>query len=362
MQPGAFGGDASECWQLRNRDAGEPRRYDQYLVTPTGDITDPPSGCWFRALNQPMRLAALAKALVADGPYDETTVVLCAPAENRNVWRQWRTARRVLHGRFEDLNPGEVADLLPVPVANFLLDAYGINPTHQTDDGDVGDEATAWVPARWLREVLGWGLIAELVRRHPRAFRLLETHPGGGLYDCLSLYTAEWEHIISLNRVGSLHFFQPDEAWQYIWELLAAEDTDVDAAAVAVAERAGLDQLRSDRLPDITTAVSFMTDVATATARSGWQWRQGFHDTTGYGGGIMDAWFAALPEIPGPDRGKDPDDHARRYWFLVKGWDRSPIAAVDELGVGWIEHKAFDLTDPADRARCLALTLQAARP
>lgn len=62
-------------------------------------------------------------------------------------------------------------------------------------------------------EAASWRLASELTRRHPKTTRLLLTHPGGGMYDCLSIYAdrkftgppgVEHPGTIHLNRVGSI--------------------------------------------------------------------------------------------------------------------------------------------------------------
>lgn len=49
-----------------------------------------------------------------------------------------------------------------------------------------------------------WWIASELVRRHPE-LRLIETHPGGGQYDCLTLLRDE-STVVDLNRAGAIHF------------------------------------------------------------------------------------------------------------------------------------------------------------
>lgn len=39
-----------------------------------------------------------------------------------------------------------------------------------------------------LSTTLAWWVAAELVRRHPGELRVIETHPGGGQYNCVSVY------------------------------------------------------------------------------------------------------------------------------------------------------------------------------
>lgn len=55
-----------------------------------------------------------------------------------------------------------------------------------------------------------WWVASELLRRHPE-LELVETHPGGGLYDCLTIIGERGmnELHIDLNRVGRMHVHTP---------------------------------------------------------------------------------------------------------------------------------------------------------
>lgn len=118
QQPGAWGGDPAGCFQLRNHDTADRRRYDTHLdpdwITPTSD-----SACEFLDLNQPMRNVALARALVDRGDTDHVTVAICAPVGNRNVWRQWARARHAF-ARVPDIT---LTDLPAVEVAAVHADS-----------------------------------------------------------------------------------------------------------------------------------------------------------------------------------------------------------------------------------------------
>jgi hypothetical protein len=59
---------------------------------------------------------------------------------------------------------------------------------------------------QWI-EIASWRMVSELHRRYPDLFNVIETHPGGGQYDCLSLYDHKERHIADFNRRGSLHVF-----------------------------------------------------------------------------------------------------------------------------------------------------------
>jgi len=71
-------------------------------------------------------------------------------------------------------------------------------------------------PGYRLSVVVSWKVVAEIMRRHypERDLQVMELHPGGGLYDCLSLITGLHGRIgrslCQINRVGSLHII---ESW-----------------------------------------------------------------------------------------------------------------------------------------------------
>ena len=46
------------------------------------------------------------------------------------------------------------------------------------------------------------------MRHDPGRFTVIETHPGGGQYDCLSLYDEDNNHILDFNRIGRIHFWK----------------------------------------------------------------------------------------------------------------------------------------------------------
>ncbi|MEU7906318.1 hypothetical protein [Actinoplanes sp. NPDC049118] len=69
-----------------------------------------------------------------------------------------------------------------------------------------------------LKHALSWWFAASLARRHPELW-IFETHPGGGLYDCLDSVTlgnGSTDPYISINRAGSVHFPRSGaDAWQF---------------------------------------------------------------------------------------------------------------------------------------------------
>src|SRR5215469_8502395 len=60
-----------------------------------------------------------------------------------------------------------------------------------------------------LVELASWTLATELTRRAPKVLRIVETHPGGGQYDCLSIMRTDRNlHLCALNRRGSFTAFR----------------------------------------------------------------------------------------------------------------------------------------------------------
>jgi hypothetical protein len=51
--------------------------------------------------------------------------------------------------------------------------------------------------------------VVELKRHYPSEFKIMKTHPGGGQYDCLTLYNQRLSVIAMLNRCGSLVVDKP---------------------------------------------------------------------------------------------------------------------------------------------------------
>lgn len=98
----------------------------------------------------------------------------------------------------------------------------------QLEDLDEGQPQGFQLSQR-LINATSWRLAAELVRRNPYLL-ILETHPGGGSYDCLSICDGRdpknTPPLADLNRAGSVHLFQHDQAQEHrlTWaEVLSAE-------------------------------------------------------------------------------------------------------------------------------------------
>ncbi len=105
-----------------------------------------------------------------------------------------------------------------------------------------------------LLNAASWTLAANLTRAHPD-FQIRETHPGGGLYDCLTI--VDDRRTVWINRAGSIRIEPPRDAAE---QVLAAETWQA-----AVKHHAGQRRLACHpstvlgqlwRLPIVSTACS----------------------------------------------------------------------------------------------------------
>ena len=196
---------------------------------------------------------------------------------------------------------------------------------------------------RPIAAAVSWTFLAEIIRRHGSRgdLRVIEMHPGGGMYDLLTLCRVDPDNgriydnpeiIGSVNLLnGKLRTFgpDPDEA-EIIDEWLTREDP---ADAVALAERrlgfapvTGL--AASNRWTFGPRLFAFLLG-AQVTRRDYLDARMCFEDTSGYGGGIdprLDA-FSAIAGLPGKGVSEDRTDRAALCWLLTVGPERN-VAGV----------------------------------
>ena len=198
-----------------------------------------------------------------------------------------------------------------------------------------------------VTRALAWWIAAELVRRHPADLRVIETHPGGGQYDCLSLYrrnSGTPRLVAHLNLLGHITpqswFDQPDDGpeTRFNWfEVLAAQDRRTHV--IAQLER--IEGLSSPSATPSTTKASigprvlsrFATSASISTRR--WWISNGVYDSSGMDGGIQD-WVS---DIEGVSLHRLPDDFggepAYRFWYVLDN-EGKPFTAIDvDLGVAW---------------------------
>jgi hypothetical protein len=179
-----------------------------------------------------------------------------------------------------------------------------------------------------VREILSWRLMAELVRRHPNAGTLIETHPGGGQYDCLTLYR-EGKSIASLNRGGDFTpFFNLEEqiSSDQIW-LPCLKDQGFARVLNKMSKALGLEV--PEQLPATTPEVLVYRVIAGLLASSlldkePLECRNGQMDSSGSEDQVhREAWFEAFATALDGRRQLDrsaslfgnPNYH---FWFILR--------------------------------------------
>lgn len=219
-----------------------------------------------------------------------------------------------------------------------------------------------------LIQATAWWIAAELIRRHPQDLTVIETHPGGGTYDCLSVYRREPDTptaVVLMNQGGSIthgSWFGEGDHDRFQW----SEVILTPARRSYVVEQ--LERIE-ELSPPASTPATVTTSIGprviaafvarTALGRGGhpeaisrmdlpWYAANGFFDTSGYGpAGRRDELFAALPAADDHSRRADTRDlysePAFRYWFVVDR-HQAPVVAVDIThGMAWSQHDEFDL-------------------
>lgn len=204
-----------------------------------------------------------------------------------------------------------------------------------------------FLPSRQLLEAVSWRVAAELIRRHPSRLRAIETHPGGGQYDCLTVMDRRGPQLghIDLNRIGTAHvhrrFDRPDEDGYHRYHGFWGAYLSSDPIRVlrALERHAGLPDVR--KLPPSTRAsLSFRLAAAciapVALGVRKWEWRNGFLDTSGWTSEPRETLFTAFPGADARrtvrvDGDQLPPEY--RFWFLLR--DEEPILALETTGWLW---------------------------
>jgi len=202
-----------------------------------------------------------------------------------------------------------------------------------------------------VKRALAWWIAAEMIRRHPEELRVIESHPGGGQYDCLSLYRRGSEDalVAHLNLEGHITpvswFAEPGDPGnsgvadaRLNWlEVLAAEDR---RRYVIEALEGACGLASPHRTPSTVTTsigprlIARFASTAAFTSRT-WHIRNAVHDSSGLTSGV-NAWAR---DIAGP--GFEPSksdllgDPHYRYWFVLDS-ECAAAAVVDvDRGVSW---------------------------
>lgn len=203
-------------------------------------------------------------------------------------------------------------------------------------------------PSRTFEELASWRIAAEMFRRFPERLKILEMHPGGGQSDCLALVSFDEGIKIYINRGGSVAILLEREdrdirPWGMAWPQALLMTEDMKECLDEICEAVGWPV--SDPLPPSTrqsVVYRFMAEFLTHTClgRRHWEWRNGFTDTSGYGGGVNGQWFSHFPEAQQSARRHDEDDVLRtpeyRFWFLVRPQtNETPALCLETKGAAF---------------------------
>lgn len=214
-------------------------------------------------------------------------------------------------------------------------------------------------PSRQLVEIASWRVASEMVRRYPKV-RVIQTHPGGGQVDSLSLLLKPgfqpFERL-DLNRLGGVqyHFRRPNgsqtfKSWPDFWaEFMNARDPREPMRKLAAF--AALPPVAKLKPPTNAVVVyrfisTFLTHIAfnCSFGQFDWDCQNGFLDTSDGFGGVWESRFELFPAAESRLSEVDPEDpfgvSAYRFWFLLLNDD--PLLCFETNGTVWdrngIEH------------------------
>jgi hypothetical protein len=189
------------------------------------------------------------------------------------------------------------------------------------------------------REVVRWWLVAALASA-TSVDRVIETHGGGGQYDCITLFLGEQPARepgplrVEVNRQGRVHVLGPGpDDWQ-VADLLTAVDHGLPMADAVAWVMAAAQVQQCPRTEANTRCSLGMLAEVIASASGGsdgrrWEWRNGQLDASD-GGGQREELFAALPSAADAcvaARGDRVGLPGYRFWFLLA--DGRPVLAVE---------------------------------
>ncbi len=209
-----------------------------------------------------------------------------------------------------------------------------------------------------LRTAVTWHIICELLRRHKESCDLwvLETHPGGGQYDCLSLFHrwpgAHSNHLCDFNQQSQHlhvwgHYRTPRAE---LSELRWPDGNDYVLAYLAAPERTlaqiedlvGLPRYAAKHHPPTTPPILIFRIISAVLDRYALSMDvmlafMGYEDTSGFGGGLREAlrWYPTVwADVSASADAEDGGARkAAKYWLLSRPQDVSaPPVLLDMRG------------------------------
>lgn len=204
--------------------------------------------------------------------------------------------------------------------------------------------------SRRLKEVMSWRFITELHRRFPKRFQIIEAHPGGGMYDCLTLIDKQrQESVIDVNRQGSVHvLLEHSDIWSNWLERMLAEDSKDFLDEVTRVARLKIPNKLPPTTPE-SLVYRFISDFLSHSInqREYWECRNGFFDTSSISpSSIRAEWYELFPNAKSRldelVRRNDSDLPAYQFWFLLR--DEKPKLCLEFSGTAYrLDGKSIDL-------------------
>ena len=207
-----------------------------------------------------------------------------------------------------------------------------------------------------MKQAIVWRVAVDLVRHYPsHGLRIIETHPCGGLYDCITLYGTHGS-LASFNLAGTGLLLLPcgpprrgpswadaltDTVWRYPPYGLGE---DASAFAEAIAARCGLQARVADpprTISSLTLSVLRELLARHAFASRGVVGRNAWFDTSAEGGSSIRGWAHDLPGVSLQGDWPDLLRSATRYWSFDRRHDAEIPAVIVDVSTGhWWHHGA----------------------
>ena len=220
------------------------------------------------------------------------------------------------------------------------------------------EEPEVFQPSHRLIYAYSWWLAAELVRRNPHLI-IRETHPGGGVYDCLSLRDGRHGDnaptLVDINRAGSIHTFKqaPDGTVHdhtFTWsELLSLEHPYrlVDEIELL----SGLNTEEESPATPQSRAYLLLAETLMSQVNEDaiWDVRSEIDDDP-YGD-YLNGFIQQFPSVVDQPRPKQesPTVHtsqlasAERYWAILR--NQEPVLIVSAEGTAFTKHRSLQLSE-----------------
>ena len=231
---------------------------------------------------------------------------------------------------------------------------------HEADQPLEGEQMPEYHPAARFVIAQSWWIASELVRRHPDLV-IHESHPGGGMYDCLTLLTAEaLTPLAQINRAGTIQVSGARD-FSVPWDQVISAPSP-HATVKQVEAAAGL--LPSERTPRSTRkalAYRFIAAALNATVndRYAWDARNEFIDTADWWPGdaelhgYLEPFSRATADLGSTPRiglWHEPESH---FWGLLRA--EEPVALVSIEGKVYVRDRTIDLRSEYSTGKSMQL-------